>query len=87
MREMRRELEVPDARVPVVECLDILAKITSKELAPIHSVKSGTLQSACSTRTRMVAVLGKSALMRIADLKNSPAKDPKRKVTKVQWLC
>ena len=34
MREMRREPEVPEARVPVVECLDGLARITSKELAP-----------------------------------------------------
>ena len=34
---MRREPEVP-----VVECLDGHARITSKELAPIHSVKSGT---------------------------------------------
>ena len=31
--------EVPEARVPVVECLDGLARITSMELAPIHSVK------------------------------------------------
>ena len=50
MREMRREPEVPEAGAPVVECLDGPARITSKELAPIHSVKSGTLQGACSTR-------------------------------------
>ena len=49
MREMRREPEVLEARVPVVECLDGLARITSKELAPIHSVKSGIFQNACST--------------------------------------
>ena len=46
MTEMRREPEVPEERVPVVECLDDLARITSKERAPIHSVKSGTLQNA-----------------------------------------
>ena len=34
MREMRREPEVPEERVPVVECLDGPARITSKELAP-----------------------------------------------------
>ena len=39
MRDMRREPEVPEERVPVVEGLDGLARITSKELAPIHSVK------------------------------------------------
>ena len=46
---MRRETEVPEERVPVVECLDGHARITLEELAPIHSVmKSGTLQIACS---------------------------------------
>ena len=55
-----------------------------KELAPIHSVKSGTLQNACSTRPRVVADLGKSALMHIARLMNSLAKGLKRMVTKVQ---
>ena len=43
---MHREPEVPEARVPVVECLDGLARITSKELASTHYVKSGTLQNA-----------------------------------------
>ena len=49
MKEKRREPEVPEEEVPVVERLDGLARITSKELAPIHSVKSDTLQNACST--------------------------------------
>ena len=68
MREMRREPEVQEEKVPVVECFDGLARITSKELAPLHFVKSGTLQNACSTRPRVVADLGKSAHMRIARL-------------------
>ena len=55
MREMRRKPEVPEARVPVVECLDGPARITSKELAPIHSVKSGILQNACSPSPKMDA--------------------------------
>ena len=38
MREMRREPEVPEEEVPVVESLDGHARITSKGL-PIHSVK------------------------------------------------
>ena len=46
---MRREPEVPEARVVVVERLDGPARIPSKELAPTHSVKSGILQHACST--------------------------------------
>ena len=48
-RKMRREPEVPEEEVPVVGRFDCLARITSKELAPIHSVKSGTPQNACST--------------------------------------
>ena len=60
MKEMRREPEVPEARVPVVECLDGPARITSEELAPIHFVKSGILQNAFSTCPRVVADLGKN---------------------------
>ena len=75
----------PRARVPVEECLDCPARITSKELAPIHSVKSGTLQNACSTRPRVVADLGKSAHMHVVRLMNSRLKGPKRMMTKVQW--
>ena len=78
---MRRKPEVPEERVPVEECFDGHARITSKELAPIHSVKNGILQNACSTRPRVVADLGKSALMHIARLMNSLAKGPKRMAT------
>ena len=81
---MRREPEVPEEKVPVVECLDGLARITLKELAPIHSVKSGTLQNACSTRPRVVADLGKSARTHIVRLMNNLIKGPKRMMTKVQ---
>ena len=84
MREMRREPEVPEERVPVVECLDGPARITLKELAPIHSVKRGTLQNACSIRPRVVADLGKSAHMHIVRLMNNLVKGPQRMMTKVQ---
>ena len=87
MSETRREPEVPEERVPVVECLDGLARITSKEVAPIHFVKNGILQNACSTSRKLDADLVKSALVRIARLKNSMATGLKRRVTKVQWLC
>ena len=83
---MHREPAVPEEEVPV-ECLDGLARITSKELAPIHSVKSGNLQNACSTRPRVVAGLAKIALMRVARLMNSLATGLERMVTKVQWPC
>ena len=75
---MRREPEVPEARVPVEESFDCHAIITSKELAPIHSVKSGTLQNTCSTSLRMVADLEKSARVHIARFKNSRQKGPKK---------
>ena len=57
MREMRREPEVPEARVPVVECLDGPARITLKELAPIHAVKSGILQNAVDSSMVLQAEL------------------------------
>ena len=74
---MRREPEVTEEKVSVAECLDGPARITSKELAPIHSVKSGTLQNACSTRPRVVADLGKSARMHIVRLMNNLVKRSK----------
>ena len=36
---MYREPKVPEAEVPVEECFDCPARITSKELAQLHSVK------------------------------------------------
>ena len=57
--ENHRGPEVPEVKVRVVECRDGLARITSEELAKTHSVKDGILQNACSTRPRMVAVLGR----------------------------
>ena len=39
MSEKHREPEVPEEKVPVVECLDGLARITSTELAITHFVK------------------------------------------------
>ena len=84
MREMRREPKVPEEKVPVVECLDGPARITSKELAITHFVKSGTLQNASSTRPRVVVGLEKSAHTHIVRLMNSRLKGPRRMMTKVQ---
>ena len=68
------------------ECRDGLARITSKELAITHPVKDGILLNACSTRTRMVAVLGKSAHSHIVRLTHSRRNGPNRIMTKAQWL-
>ena len=84
MKRKRREPEVPEEKVSVVECLDGPARITSKELAPIHSVKSGTVQNACFTRPRAVADLEKTARMHIDRLMNNLVTCPKRTMTKVQ---
>ena len=84
---MRREPEVLEAEAQVEECLDCPARITSKELAPIHSVKNGILQNVCSTNPRVDADLAKSAHTHIVRLMNSLAKGLQRMVTKVQWPC
>ena len=46
---MHREPEVLDAEAQVGKWLDCCARITSKELAQLHSLKSGTLWNGCST--------------------------------------
>ena len=82
MSENHREPDVPEAEVPVVECLDGLARITLEELAITHFVKNGTLQNACSTRPRAVVGLGKSAHSHIVRLVNSRQKGLKRIMAK-----
>ena len=83
--KMHREPEVLEAEAQVRKWLDCRARIASKELAPLHSVKNGTLQNACSTSPRVVVGLVKTAHMRNARL--MIATGLKRMVTKVQWLC
>ena len=75
---MRREPEVPEARVPVVECLDGPARIASKELAPILSVKNGILQNACSTSRRMDADLEKKCSFAHRQVEEQPSKRSKK---------
>ena len=75
--------KIPSGRMSRWPCKDSL----KGKLAPTHSVKSGIRQNAYSTSSRVVAELLKSALMRIARFKNSPARGPKRMVTQVHWLC
>ena len=84
--ENHRGPEVPEVRVPVVERRDGLARITSKELAITHPAKDGILLNVCSTRARMVAVLGRSALLHIVRLTPSRRNGPNRIMTKAPWL-
>ena len=71
----------------MVECRDGLARITLEELAITHSVKDGILQNACSTRPRVVAVLGRSAHSHIVRLTHTRRNGPNRIMTKALWLC
>ena len=73
---MHREPEVLEAEAQVGKWLDCRARITSKEFAPLHSVKNGILQSACSASPKTDADLGKSALMRQVD------EQPRKRSTK-----
>ena len=76
----------PRGKSPSGRSRDGLARITSKELAITHPAKDGILLNACSTRTRMVAVLGKSALLHIVRLTHSRRNGPNRIMTKAPWL-
>ena len=84
--ENHRGPEVPEVKARVVECRDGLARITLEELAITHSVKDGILQNACSTRTRMVAVLVKSAHSHIVRLTHSRRNGQNRIMTEALRL-
>ena len=66
----------------MVESFDCLARTTSKELAPIDSVKSGTLQNACSTRPRVVADLEKKCSYAHRQVDEQPRKRSKKNCDK-----
>ena len=80
---MHGEPEVLEAEAQVGKWFDYRSRITSKELAPIPSVKNGILQNACSTSRRMDADLGKSALTHTARLTNSLARSFKKNGDKI----
>ena len=71
---MHREPEVLEAEAP-------------KERAPIHSVKNGILQNACSTSPKMDADLRKSALLRIARLMNKQPSKRSKNDDQSAWPC
>ena len=59
MSENHREPEVPEAGVPVVECLDGLARITSKELAITHFVKMAPSRMPVLQEQEWLSICGK----------------------------
>ena len=77
MSENHRGPEVPEVKVPVVECRDGLARITSEELAITHFVKNGTLQNACTTRPRVVGRFGEKCSFAHRQVDEQPTKRSK----------
>ena len=67
MSEKYREPEVPEEKVPVVECFDDLARITSKELAITHFVKKWHPPECFFLRPRVVVGLVKILLCTPSD--------------------
>ena len=78
MNENHREPEVSEARVPAVECLDGLARLTSEEFATTLFVKSGTLQNVCSARPRVVVGFGEKCSFAHRQVDEQPTKRSKR---------
>ena len=71
---LRGKTEVPEAKVPVEECFDCPARIASKELAPIHSVKNGISQNACSSSPRVDAGFGEKCSYAHRQVDEQPSK-------------
>ena len=78
MREMHREPEVPEAEVPVKECFDCPARITSKELAPLHSLKNGVLQYALFYKSENGCRFGEKCSFAQRQIDEQPGKRSKK---------
>ena len=77
MSELRRESEVPEARVPVVACLVGPARISSKELANSFC-ENGILQNACSTSPRVDVELVQKCSYLHRQVEEQPSKRAKK---------
>ena len=71
---MHREAGVLEAEAQVGKWLNCHARITSKELAPIHSVKNGILQNAGSASRRMDADLEEKCSHAHRQVEEQPSK-------------
>ena len=74
MRKMHREPGVREAEAQVGKWLDCRARITSKERAPLHSMKNGILQNACSTSPTRDADLGEKSSYAHRQVDEQPSK-------------
>ena len=73
----------PRARTQVRKWPDCRARITSKELAQLHSVKNGILRSACSTRQKMDANFGDECSYAHRQVDEQPCKKSKKNGGKI----
>ena len=87
MRKMHREPKAPEAEVPVEECFDCPARITSKEPAPVHSGKKWHPPECLFYKWENGCRFGEKCSYVHRQVKTSLAKGLKTNVTKVQWLC
>ena len=79
MREMRREPEVPEERVPVGESFDGLARITSKELATTHFVENGTPPECLFCKTKSGCRFGENCSYALRQVDEQPCKSSKKR--------
>ena len=86
MSENHREPEVPEEKVPVVECLDGLARITSKELAITHFVKMAPSRMLVVQDQEWLQICEKCSYAH-RQVDEHPTKRYSKMVTKVQWPC
>ena len=87
MSENASRTEVPEARVPVVECLDGLARDYLKWTCTNSFCEKWHPPVCLFYKSENGFRFGEKCFFCTARLKNSQAKGPKRMVTKVQWLC
>ena len=78
MSENHREPEVPEEKVPVVECLDGLARITSKELAITHSVKKWHPPECLFYKTKSGCRFGEKCSYAHRQVDEQPTRRPKK---------
>ena len=76
--KMHRKPEVVEAEAQVGKWLDCRARITSKEFAPIHYVKNGTLQSVCSTSQTMYTNVGEKCSCAHRQVDEQPSRRSKK---------
>ena len=80
---MHREPRVLEAEAQVGKWLDCRARIASKELAQLHSVKNGILRSACSTSQKKGCRFGDKCSYAQRQVDEQPNKKSKKNGDKI----